>query len=90
MQGGVYTVSVVGDKDSESAKIGTFKLTSENSVSMLWLIPQYFVMVIAEVFFSVTGLEFSYSQVFCETLEMCLQLMLSSAYCNHLSHSRVF
>ena len=67
MQGGVYTVSIVGGNDS--AQIGIFKLTSENSFSMLWLIPQYFVMAIAEVFFSVTGLEFSYSQVFCERLE---------------------
>ena len=66
VQGGVYTVSIIGNESSESSstKVGTFQLTSENSISMLWLIPQYFVMVIAEVFFSVTGLEFSYSQVF--------------------------
>jgi hypothetical protein len=30
---------------------------------MLWLIPQYFVLTMAEVMFSITGLEFSYSQV---------------------------
>ena len=30
---------------------------------MLWLIPQYFVMTMGEVMFSITGLEFSFTQV---------------------------
>lgn len=34
-----------------------------NSISMAWQIPQYFLMTVGEVVFSVTGLEFSYSQV---------------------------
>ena len=38
-------------------------VTEPNSMHMLWLIPQYFVMTLGEVMFSVTGLEFSYSQV---------------------------
>lgn len=33
-----------------------------NSLSMAWQIPQYFLMTVGEVVFSVTGLEFSYSQ----------------------------
>uniref|UniRef100_A0A3B4AR71 Solute carrier family 15 member 1 n=1 Tax=Periophthalmus magnuspinnatus TaxID=409849 RepID=A0A3B4AR71_9GOBI len=33
-----------------------------NSVHMAWLIPQYFLITAGEVVFSVTGLEFSYSQ----------------------------
>ncbi|CAG5933400.1 solute carrier family 15 member 1b [Menidia menidia] len=33
-----------------------------NSVHMAWQIPQYFLMTAGEVVFSVTGLEFSYSQ----------------------------
>ncbi|KAG8137576.1 hypothetical protein E2320_004818, partial [Naja naja] len=33
-----------------------------NTISMAWQIPQYFIMTSAEVVFSVTGLEFSYSQ----------------------------
>lgn len=36
---------------------------SPNSISMAWLIPQYFLITVGEVVFSVTGLEFSYSQV---------------------------
>lgn len=34
-----------------------------NTVHMAWQIPQYFILTCAEVVFSVTGLEFSYSQV---------------------------
>ncbi|XP_077599509.1 solute carrier family 15 member 1-like [Stigmatopora nigra] len=34
----------------------------ENSVHMAWQIPQYFLITVGEVVFSVTGLEFSYSQ----------------------------
>lgn len=34
-----------------------------NTVHMAWQIPQYFLLTCAEVLFSVTGLEFSYSQV---------------------------
>lgn len=36
---------------------------SPNSFHMAWQIPQYFLMTAGEVVFSVTGLEFSYSQV---------------------------
>uniref|UniRef100_A0A3Q3VTB6 Uncharacterized protein n=1 Tax=Mola mola TaxID=94237 RepID=A0A3Q3VTB6_MOLML len=35
---------------------------SPNSLSMAWQIPQYFLITAGEVVFSVTGLEFSYSQ----------------------------
>ncbi|XP_068165081.1 solute carrier family 15 member 1b [Antennarius striatus] len=35
---------------------------SSNSMSMAWQIPQYFLITAGEVVFSVTGLEFSYSQ----------------------------
>ena len=32
-------------------------------VSILWQIPQYFVITVGEVMFSITGYEFAYSQV---------------------------
>lgn len=34
-----------------------------NDVNIFWMIPQYFIITLGEVFLSVTGLEFSYSQV---------------------------
>lgn len=37
-------------------------ITPENSVHILWLVPQYVVITLAEVMFSVTGLEFAFTQ----------------------------
>lgn len=59
--GGVYTV-VISKMSSENFELKTYVITSPNSVHMLWLIPQYVIMTAAEVMFSVTGLEFAYSQ----------------------------
>uniref|UniRef100_A0AAR2IUZ7 Solute carrier family 15 member 1 n=1 Tax=Pygocentrus nattereri TaxID=42514 RepID=A0AAR2IUZ7_PYGNA len=39
-----------------------FKDIKPNTIHMAWQIPQYFLMTVGEVVFSVTGLEFSYSQ----------------------------
>lgn len=54
--GGVYAV-VVKDR-----RANVLIVTQENSVSMLWLIPQYVIMTLGEVMYSVTGLQFSYSE----------------------------
>ena len=45
-------------------ELNDFLLTQENSIHMLWLLPQYFVITTGEIMLSITGLEFSYSQVF--------------------------
>ena len=39
------------------------EVTPPNSVHILWLVPQFFIMTVAEVMFSVTGLQFSFTQV---------------------------
>ncbi|VDK43665.1 unnamed protein product [Anisakis simplex] len=39
-----------------------YTVVRPNSVNMLWQLPQFFVITLGEVLFSVTGLEFSYSQ----------------------------
>ncbi|XP_014728863.1 PREDICTED: solute carrier family 15 member 1 [Sturnus vulgaris] len=59
--GSVYTISL--DYCTENAlSITYFEDIAPNTVHMAWQIPQYFLLTCAEVLFSVTGLEFSYSQ----------------------------
>ena len=62
-QGGVYTLvlSRTG-QDHQVVRSTQFTLTSANSVSIWWLLPQYAVITVGEVMFSITGLEFSFSQ----------------------------
>ncbi|XP_060662507.1 solute carrier family 15 member 1-like [Drosophila nasuta] len=59
--GGVYAL-VIGQESANGFVSRMFEVTEPNSMSMLWLIPQYVVMTLGEVMFSVTGLVFSYSQ----------------------------
>ena len=59
--GGVYT-TVLSKTLSGSYELKTHVVTTPNTFHMLWLIPQYVVMTAGEVMFSVTGLEFAYSQ----------------------------
>lgn len=59
--GGVYTI-VISKTSSGNSELQTHLITSPNSVHMLWLIPQISIMTAGEVMFSVTGLEFAYSQ----------------------------
>ena len=58
--GGIYTIlaSVSDDK----IKAHTITVTDPNSMHILWLIPQYIIITMAEVMFSVTGLEFAFTQ----------------------------
>lgn len=59
--GGVYSL-IIGKQLSGDIVTKMIEVTEPNSMSILWLIPQYVVMTLGEVMFSVTGLEFSYSQ----------------------------
>ncbi|NWX36062.1 S15A1 protein, partial [Notiomystis cincta] len=59
--GSVYTISI--DNCTENTlNITYFEDIAPNTVHMAWQIPQYFLLTSAEILFSVTGLEFSYSQ----------------------------
>uniref|UniRef100_A0A4W4HGX8 Solute carrier family 15 member 1 n=1 Tax=Electrophorus electricus TaxID=8005 RepID=A0A4W4HGX8_ELEEL len=63
--GSSYTLLIPGDFSfgPECAKtIRPIEDIKPNTVHMAWQIPQYFLMTTGEVVFSVTGLEFSYSQ----------------------------
>ncbi|NXD21745.1 S15A1 protein, partial [Spelaeornis formosus] len=59
--GGAYTISV-DNCVAGKLNITYFEDMAPNTVHMAWQIPQYFLLTCAEVLFSVTGLEFSYSQ----------------------------
>merc|ERR1739844_300410 len=62
LQGGVHTF-VLNDNDSDSEPdLIDFVLTKENSIHMLAIVPQYFIITVGEIMFSITCLEFSYSQ----------------------------
>lgn len=59
--GGVYTI-VISNASNGAYQLKSQVITSPNSVHMFWLIPQFVIMTAGEVMFSVTGLEFAYSQ----------------------------
>lgn len=58
--GGVYVMNIYYINGTASAN--SVIITPPNSVHILWLIPQYIIMTMGEVMFSVTGLEFSFTQ----------------------------
>ncbi|NWV37289.1 S15A1 protein, partial [Grantiella picta] len=59
--GSAYTISVDGCTN-HTLDVTNFEDIAPNTVHMAWQIPQYFLLTCGEVVFSVTGLEFSYSQ----------------------------
>ncbi|KAJ2954424.1 hypothetical protein O0L34_g2692 [Tuta absoluta] len=59
--GAVYTINVY-ESNSGEFLANPVQITPPNTVHILWLIPQYVVMTMGEVMFSVTGLEFSFTQ----------------------------
>ncbi|NXK35239.1 S15A1 protein, partial [Piprites chloris] len=59
--GSAYTISV-NSCTQDTLNVTYFEDIPPSSVHMAWQIPQYFLLTCGEVVFSVTGLEFSYSQ----------------------------
>lgn len=59
--GGVYTF-VVTENNLNHVSLDEHVIAAPNSLHMLWLLPQYVVITAGEVMFSVTGLEFSFTQ----------------------------
>ncbi|XP_059676868.1 solute carrier family 15 member 1 [Gavia stellata] len=59
--GSAYTI-VINKCSGDALDVIYSEDIPPNTVHMAWQIPQYFILTCAEVVFSVTGLEFSYSQ----------------------------
>ncbi|XP_015707017.1 solute carrier family 15 member 1 [Coturnix japonica] len=59
--GGAYTI-IINACSQDVTQLRYIEDIQPNTVHMAWQIPQYFILTCAEVVFSVTGLEFSYSQ----------------------------
>uniref|UniRef100_A0A8C3PNU0 Solute carrier family 15 member 1 n=1 Tax=Calidris pygmaea TaxID=425635 RepID=A0A8C3PNU0_9CHAR len=59
--GSAYTI-IIDECSGGTCNVSYSEDISPNTVHMAWQIPQYFILTCAEVVFSVTGLEFSYSQ----------------------------
>ncbi|KAI6243429.1 hypothetical protein M3Y99_00099300 [Aphelenchoides fujianensis] len=59
-QGGVYVLSMTGDMIAPTTQ--WFLETPDNGLSIMWQFPQIFIITCAEILFSITGNEFSYTQ----------------------------
>merc|ERR1711879_186569 len=51
-----------GGRINQDVLISWTQDINTNDVSLLWIIPQFFVITVAEVMISITGLEFAYTQ----------------------------
>ena len=58
--GGVYTI--VGYMSADTKLLRKVAVAEPNSVHMFWLFPQYIVITMGEIMFSITGLEFAFTQ----------------------------
>lgn len=60
--GGVYTIVGYDIPEQNKKGLSIITVTPPNSMHLFWLLPQYIVITMAEVLFSVTGLEFAFTQ----------------------------
>lgn len=61
-QGGVYSIVISRDPSSQQTRSLTHMLTTPNTVHIFWLLPQIIIITTGEIMFSITGIEFAYSQ----------------------------
>jgi len=55
--GASYNIFLTGQQT-----VSVYEVVTPNSVHIFWLLPQYFVVTVGEILFSITSMEFAYSQ----------------------------
>jgi len=78
-QGGAFTI-LLYEVSGSTYVAELHVITTPNTMHMLWLVPQYVIMTLGEVMYSVTGLQFSYSQApasMKSVLQACWQLTIA-------------
>lgn len=83
--GGVYTFvgAYVPKPNGDLLETRMLTITKPNSLHMAWMMPQYIIITMAEVMFSITGLQFAFTQA-PESMKSLLQAawLLSVAFGN--------
>uniref|UniRef100_A0AC34GTB2 Uncharacterized protein n=1 Tax=Panagrolaimus sp. ES5 TaxID=591445 RepID=A0AC34GTB2_9BILA len=79
--GGVYSLIIlkngqVSSNTPASNVLSIYTIVPRNHLSIMWQIPQYIVITAAEILFSITGLEFCYSQA-----APSMKSVLQAAWC---------
>ncbi|XP_048525946.1 peptide transporter family 1-like isoform X3 [Dendroctonus ponderosae] len=59
--GGVYSL-IIRENHGKIQFVKLYTMSDPNCVNILWQIPQYFLISVAEIMFGVAGLEFSFTQ----------------------------
>ncbi|CAG9821729.1 unnamed protein product [Phaedon cochleariae] len=59
--GGVYSL-VVRENNEGISFVKLYTMSMPNTINILWQVPQYFLISLAEIMFGVAGLEFSFTQ----------------------------
>ena len=52
------------------------EITPANSIHMLWMVPQFFTIMVAEILFLATGYSFSFTEA-----PRSMQAVMSACYC---------
>ncbi|CAG7715932.1 unnamed protein product [Allacma fusca] len=60
--GGSYVLTITNSTDPTGYAFQLSTLVEPNSMHMFWLFPQYIIMTMGEIMFSITIMDFSYSQ----------------------------
>ncbi|KAL3998467.1 POT family protein [Acanthocheilonema viteae] len=82
--GGAYVAYITEDI------INVYTVVRSNTVSILWQLPQFFVITVGEVLFSVTGLEFSYSQAPSDMKSVLQAIWLMTVFLGNVINTLIF